>query len=57
MKIYNDEKLQGLQRMILLVEIIANVKRFGFRVYKLKDEELLKHSVSVGCILFQICLM
>ena len=29
MKTYKDEKIQSLQRMILFVEIFANVKRFG----------------------------
>ena len=28
---YGDEKAQALQRIILSVEIFANVKRFGFR--------------------------
>ena len=30
MKIYRDEKTQGLQRMILLIELFSNVKHFGF---------------------------
>ena len=30
MKRYVDEKAQGLQRMILFVEVFINVKRFGF---------------------------
>ena len=30
MKMYRDEKTQSFLRMILLVEIFANVKCFGF---------------------------
>ena len=30
MKMYRDEKAQGLQRMILFIEICTNVKHFGF---------------------------
>ena len=30
MKMYRDRKAQGLQRIKLLVEIFANVNRFGF---------------------------
>ena len=30
MKMYGDKKTQGLQRMILFIELFANVKRFGF---------------------------
>ena len=30
MKMYRDEKTQGLQGMILFVEISANIKHFGF---------------------------
>ena len=30
MKMYRDEKTHGLQRMILFIELFANVKRFGF---------------------------
>ena len=30
MKLYRDEKTQGLQRMILFLEIFANVKYFSF---------------------------
>ena len=29
MKMYKVEKTIGLQRMILLIELFANVKRFG----------------------------
>ena len=42
MKMYRDEKTQGLHRSILFVELFANVKRFGFqtfiRAYKLLNE-------------------
>ena len=31
MNIYREEKTQGLQRMILFVEIFANIKCFIFR--------------------------
>ena len=30
MKMYRDEETQGIQRMILLKELFANVKCFGF---------------------------
>ena len=30
---YQGEKIQGLQSMILFAEIFANVKRFGFLTF------------------------
>ena len=33
MKMYRDEKTQGLPEMILFVEIFANVKRLGFYTF------------------------
>ena len=30
MKIYIDEKAHGIQKMILIEEILTNVKRFSF---------------------------
>ena len=44
---YQDEKTQGLQRMILFVEIFAHIKK----------EKVLKHTISIGNILFQISVM
>ena len=31
---YRDEKTQGLQQMILFLELFVNVKRFSFRLYQ-----------------------
>ena len=33
MKIYRDEKMHSLQRMILLIESFSNVKRFSFETF------------------------
>ena len=33
MKMYRDEKTQGLMRMILFVEEFATVKRFGVKIF------------------------
>ena len=50
--------------MILLIELFANVKHFGFETFfkadellneMKKNEKVLKHSILVGCVLFQIC--
>ena len=57
-------KAQGFQRMGLFIELFANVKYFSFlafiKAYELlnetkKDENVLKHSIFIGSILFQIC--
>ena len=60
MKMYRGEKIQGLWKMILFVEIFANIKYFGFRtlirVCKLsnetKNENVLKHYISICSIRF-----
>ena len=59
MSLYNDEKTQDLQRMILFVEISANVKRFGFYTFVRackrlnEDEKVLKYPFFVASVLFQ----
>ena len=30
MKMYRDEKTQGLLKMVLFIELFANIRRFGF---------------------------
>ena len=65
MKIYKWEKIQGLQRMILFIELFANIKRFIFqtfiRAYEFLNEtkrwQDFKLSISVGGVLFQICVI
>ena len=65
MKINRNEKAQGLLRMILFLVIFANVKRFDIQTFimtsellnEVKGEKVLKHSISVRSILFQICVM
>ena len=54
---YRDVKSQGLQCMILFIELFANVKRFAFLDLPLamwvikwdeKDEKVFKQSISTG---------
>ena len=53
MKIFRDEKTQGLKRMIEFVEIFANIKRFAFltfikacKLLNKRDNEGLKTEMS-----------
>ena len=63
MKMYKNEEI--LQRMILFIELFANVKRFMFLNLRQslwvikwnKKDENFKHSISVGSVLFQICVI
>ena len=66
MKMYRNEKTQSLQKMILFIEIFANVKCVSFftfiRACKLlneteKDEKVLKHSIPVSSILLKISMI
>ena len=60
--VYRHEKTQGLQKMILFVELFVDAKRFGFytfnRAYiwlnETKNKEVLKYSTSVGTRCFEL---
>ena len=60
------KKTLSLQRMILFIESFTNVKRFGFQAFirvceilneTKNNEKVLKFSISVGSVLFQIYFM
>ena len=46
MKMYKDEKTQGLQRVILIVEIFTNIRCLGFLTF-IKEFNLLKEMFSL----------
>ena len=58
MKMYWDGKIQGLQRMISFIDLFVNIRSLDLHLgmwiikWSKKDENVLKHSISVGSVLF-----